>query len=132
VASMIQAALLTLLVLFTQYTVGEILTLSVLLGIINAFDVPARQSMVYDMVDHKEDLANAIALNSSMVNLARLIGPAIAGIVLEKFGASTCFLLNSFSFMAVILSLLMMKLPKHIPHSSSKKVMRELKEGFDY
>jgi MFS family permease len=102
------------------------------LGVINAFDVPARQSMVYEMVDHKEDLANAIALNSSMVNLARLIGPAIAGIVLEKFGASTCFLLNSFSFMAVILSLLMMRLPKHIPHSSSKKVMRELKEGFDY
>src|SRR5450631_402989 len=131
-ASLIQATLLTILVMFTHYTVGEILMFSVLLGMINAFDVPARQSMVNEMVDNKEDLSNAIALNSSMVNLARLIGPAIAGIVLEKFGASTCFLLNSFSFMAVILSLLMMKLPKHIPHSSSKKVMRELKEGFDY
>ena len=81
---MVQATLLTLLVLFNQYTVWEILTLSVLLGVINAFDVPARQSMIYEMVDDKEDLANAIALNSSMVNLARLIGPAIAGIVLEK------------------------------------------------
>lgn len=100
VASMIQAALLTLLILFTHYTVWEILTLSVLLGLINAFDVPARQSMVYDMVDQKEDLANAIALNSSMVNLARLIGPAISGIVLEKLGAGTCFLINAGSFLA--------------------------------
>ena len=132
VASMVQATLLFLLIFFIQYTVWEILSLSIMLGIINAFDVPARQSMVYEMVDHKEDLANAIALNSSMVNLARLIGPAIAGIVLEKLGASTCFLLNTLSFMAVILSLLFMKLPKHIPHSSSKKVMRELKEGYEY
>src|SRR5580693_151590 len=66
-ASLIQAALLAALVLFNNYTVWEVLSLSVLLGIINAFDVPARQSLVYDMVDHKEDLANAIALNSSMV-----------------------------------------------------------------
>jgi len=132
VASMVQAALLTLLVFFNQYTVWEILALSVLLGLINAFDVPARQSMVYDMVDHKEDLANAIALNSSMVNLARLIGPAIAGIVLEKLGAGTCFLLNAASFGAVILSLLLMRLPKHIPHIHTKKVMGELKEGLVY
>ena len=132
VASMVQATLLAVLVLFNQYTVWEILTLSVVLGIINAFDVPARQSMVYDMVDHKEDLANAIALNSSMVNLARLIGPAISGIVLEKLGAGVCFLLNAFSFLAVILSLLLMRLPKYVAQVHTKKVLGELKEGFVY
>jgi MFS family permease len=132
IASMIQAALLTILILFNQYAIWEILTLNVLLGLINAFDVPARQSMIYEMVDKKEDLANAIALNSSMVNLARLIGPAISGIVLESFGAGICFLLNTASFAAVILSLLLMKLPKYVPKIHTKKVMDELKEGFDY
>jgi MFS family permease len=132
IASMIQAALLTILILFNQYAIWEILTLNVLLGLINAFDVPARQSMIYEMVDKKEDLANAIALNSSMVNLARLIGPAISGIVLESFGAGICFLLNTASFAAVILSLLLMKLPKYVPQIHTKKVMGELKEGFDY
>src|ERR1019366_3906633 len=87
VASLIQATLLTGLVMFTRYTVAEIFAFSVLLGTINAFDVPARQSMVNEMIDNKEHLPNAIALNSSMVNLARLIGPAISGIVLEKLGA---------------------------------------------
>ena len=132
IASMIQATLLTILVLFNQYTVWEILTLNVLLGVINAFDVPARQAMVYEMVDDKEDLSNAIALNSSMVNLARLLGPAMAGIVLEELGAGICFLINTLSFAAVILSLLLMRLPKYIPKPYAKKVIGELKEGFTY
>ncbi|HXC03852.1 MAG TPA: MFS transporter [Bacteroidia bacterium] len=132
VLSMVQAILMTLLVLFNAYTVWEILSLSVVLGIINAFDVPARQSLVYDMVDHKEDLSNAIALNSSMVNLARLIGPAISGIVLETLGAGMCFMINAASFAAVLISLLLMHLPKHLPHIDNKKVLLELKEGFSY
>jgi MFS family permease len=132
IASMIQATLLTVLVMFNQYAVWEILMLNVLLGIINAFDVPARQAMVYEMVDDKEDLSNAIALNSSMVNLARLLGPAVAGIVLEKLGAGVCFLTNTLSFAAVILSLLLMRLPKYTPQVHTKKVMGELKEGYDY
>src|SRR4051812_46634200 len=78
VASMVQAVLLTVLVFTRSYNVWEIIVLSVVLGIINAFDVPARQSLVYDMVDNKADLPNALALNSSMVNLSRLIGPGIA------------------------------------------------------
>ncbi len=131
-ASLIQAVLLTVLVLFFQYTVWEILSLSILLGIINAFDVPARQSMVNEMIDNKDDLPNAIALNSSMVNLARLIGPAISGIVLEKLGAGTCFLINAFSFTAVIISLLLMNLPKFIPQQHSKKIIHEFKEGLKY
>jgi MFS family permease len=132
VASMVQATILTLLVLFAHYAIWEILTLSIVLGIINAFDVPARQALVYDMVDNKDDLSNAIALNSSMVNLARLVGPAFAGIVLEKLGAGICFLLNAASFAAVLLSLLLMKLPKYISLERKKKGISELKEGFDY
>lgn len=131
-ASLVQAALLTLLVLTKNYTVWEILSLSVVLGIINAFDVPARQSLVYEMVDQKEDLPNAIALNSSMVNLARLIGPALSGIVLEKLGAGTCFLINALSFVAVIISLLLMRLPDYVTPERNKKVLVELREGYGY
>src|ERR1700744_4665265 len=132
VASMIQAALLAILILFNHYTVWEILGLSVLLGIINAFDVPARQSLVYEMVADKDDLPNVLALNSSMVNLSRLIGPAIAGIVLEKLGDDMCFLLNALSFVAVIGSLLLMRLPKYIKKPHTKNVFGELREGFAY
>ncbi len=132
VASMIQAALLAILILFNHYTVWEILGLSVLLGIINAFDVPARQSLVYEMVADKDDLPNALALNSSMVNLSRLIGPAIAGIVLEKLGDGTCFALNALSFVAVIGSLLLMKLPKYVRKEHEKNAFGEFVEGFNY
>src|ERR1700710_1842049 len=113
-ASLAQALLLATLILLKHYEVWEILTLSVILGIINAFDVPARQSLVYEMVDNKDDLPNALALNSSMVNLSRIIGPAIAGLVLESIGDGACFLLNALSFVAVVVSLLMMRLPKYI------------------
>lgn len=132
IASMIQAALLAALVIFTHYTVWEIFALSIVLGVINAFDVPSRQSMVNEMVDKKEDLPNAIALNSSMGKLAWLIGPAISGIVLENMGAGTCFLINALSYVAVITSLFLIKFPPFIPHPQSKKVMREFKEGFVY
>jgi MFS family permease len=128
----VQAALLAVLILLKHYEVWEILTLSVFLGIINAFDVPARQSLVYEMIDDKDDLPNALALNSSMVNLSRLIGPGIAGIILEKVGDGACFLLNALSFVAVITSLLMMRLPKYISKPHTKNVFGELKEGYSY
>src|SRR6201985_1300469 len=131
IASLIQAALLAILILLKHYSVWEILTLSVMLGIINAFDVPARQSLVYDMVDDKSDLPNALALNSSMVNLSRIIGPAIAGIVLETLGDGACFLLNALSFVAVIASLLLMRLPKYVKKEHKKNVFGELKEGLE-
>jgi MFS family permease len=108
------------------------LALSVLLGLVNAFDVPARQSLVYEMVDDKKDLPNALALNSSMVNLSRLIGPGIAGIVIEKLGDDVCFGLNALSFVAVIISLLMMRLPKYIKKENAKNVFTQLQEGFAY
>jgi len=132
VASLIQATLLAILIFSRQSTVWEILSLSVILGIINAFDVPARQALVYEMVDDKANLANALALNSSMVNLARLVGPAVSGIVLEKFGAGACFSLNALSFVAVITSLLLMRLPAHTRRADKKKVITDLSEGFVY
>ncbi|MDF2433984.1 MAG: hypothetical protein JWP44_3615 [Mucilaginibacter sp.] len=131
-ASMIQAILLAVLILTNHYVIWEILTLSVVLGIINAFDVPARQPMVHDMVNDKEDIVNALALNSAMVNIARLVGPALSGIVLQTLGAGICFSLNAVSFLAVITSLLMMKLPKFNPPAVKKKVTSELAEGFEY
>ena len=131
-ASMVQAILLAALILANHYVIWEILTLSALLGIINAFDVPARQPMVHEMVDDKADLANAISLNSAMVNLARLIGPALSGMVLQRWGAGFCFSLNALSFIAVIISLLLMKFPAFTPPATKKKVLSELAEGFRY
>lgn len=132
IASMVQAILITLLVFFKNYDIGEIIALSALLGFINAFDVPARQSLVYEMVEDKNDLPNALALNSSMVNLSRLIGPAIAGLIIETFGDDVCFGLNALSFVAVIASLLMMKLPRQQTKPHTKNIIAELKEGFAY
>ncbi|MGI4727601.1 MAG: MFS transporter [Janthinobacterium lividum] len=132
IVSMIQAILLTVLIFFKHYNVWEVLALSVMLGIINAFDVPARQSLVYEMVDDKNDLPNALALNSSMVNLSRLIGPAIAGLAIEKLGDDVCFGLNALSFVAVIISLLLMKLPKIEVKKNTKNVLAELREGLNY
>lgn len=130
--SLIQALALALLVYLGNYELWHILILTAALGAINAFDVPARQSLVYDMVERPEHLPNAIALNSSMVNVARLIGPALSGVILAEFGAEVCFLSNAFSFMAVILSLLMMRLPPFAFRQRMTTVMSDLNEGFHY
>lgn len=132
VASMVQAVLLAILAFTNHYQVWQILSLSVVLGVINAYDVPARQPLVHDIINDKADLPNALAFNSSMVNFARLVGPALSGIILEKFGASICFMLNALSFVAVITSLLFMKLPPYTPPKEKKEVFTELKEGFTY
>jgi len=132
IASMLQAVFLTLLVLSKHYTVWEILALSSILGVINAFDVPARQSLVNEMVDDKKYLPNALALNSSMVNLSRLIGPAIAGLILEKFGDIFCFGLNALSFVAVIASILMMRLPSLQKTHDEKNILQDIKDGWNY
>lgn len=131
-ASMIQAILLAVLILTGHYVMWEILTLSAILGTINAFDVPARQPMVHEMVNDKTDLANALSLNSAMVNMARLIGPALSGMVLQQAGAGTCFIINAVSFIAVIVSLLLMKFPEFTPPATTKKISSELAEGLRY
>jgi MFS family permease len=132
IASLIQAMALAALVITGDFEVWHILSLSIILGIINAFDVPARQSMVYDMMPHKDDVPAAIALNSSMVHVARLIGPALSGIVLEAWGASVCFSINAVSFIAVIISLLMMQLPPYKKSPRTSNVLTDLKNGFTY
>jgi MFS family permease len=132
IAAMIQAILLAALMLTNSYVIWEILSLSVLLGAINALDVPARQTIVHEMVNDKEDLANAISLNSAMANLAKLIGPALSGLILPRFGAGTCFVINAGSFITVISSLLLMKIPKSQASPIKKKVISELVEGFNY
>jgi MFS family permease len=132
VASLLQAVTLTFLVLSPDFEVWHILALTVFLGIINAFDVPARQALVYDMVGNKEDIPNAIALNSSMVHAARLVGPALSGIMLEVFGAEACFSVNACSFIAVIVSLLLMNLPKYKKSVRLNNAWGDLVNGYKY
>lgn len=132
ILSMIQASLLALLIITGHYVLWQILVLSVLLGIINAFDVPARQSMIHEVLNDPNDLPNALSLNSAMASVARLLGPAASGIILENFGAGICFLLNAASFGGVILSLVFMKLPAVAIAPTKKKVWSDLLEGFVY
>jgi MFS family permease len=130
--AMIQALVLSFLVMFHLIKIWHVIVLSIVLGIINAFDMPTRQSFLVEMVEEKKDLGNAIAINSSMVNLARLLGPSAAGLLIAAFGEGTCFLINAISYMAVIVSLLLMKIePKNVKPRNSK-VWQELKEGFRY
>ena len=131
--SMLQAFILAALVLTNTIQVWEIILLSIILGIFDALDMPTRQSFMVEMIgNNHNDLGNAIAMNSSMVNGARLIGPAVAGILISTFGEGWCFLLNAISYIAVLYSLLSMKL-KHKPVSLKKKeTFRELKEGYKY
>ena len=129
---LVQAGLLASIVLFTHYTVWGIIVLSIVQGIINAFDLPARQSLVNEIIEKKENLVNAIALNSSMGKLAWLIGPAVSGIVLAKYGAGICFLINALSYLSVIVALAFIKVSPHIPQARSRNAFAEIKEGFNY
>ncbi len=134
--SMLQALTLALLLLGNVLTptnaVWPILLLSALLGIINAFDMPARQSLVVHMVEKREDLSNAIALNSAMFNAARLLGPSVAGVLVAAMGEGMCFLANGLSYIAVIAALLAMKLSTDDGPRPRGNVWHELTEGFRY
>lgn len=132
IASMVQAVLLALLVITGHTLVWAILVLSVILGIINAFDVPARQALVHDVVAGQDDLPNALSLTTATASLAQLLGPAVSGIVLSVFGAGVCFLINAASFGGVIVSLLLMKLPAHEEKRSEKKIGKAFAEGLAY
>ncbi|MCW8995919.1 MAG: MFS transporter, partial [Psychromonas sp.] len=131
--ALLQAVLLTILVFLNVIQIWHIIILSIILGLINAFDMPIRQAFVFDMIeDHKEDVGNAIALNSSMVNAARLIGPSIAGILIATVGEGWCFLVNSISFIAVVVSLLRMQIKTKPKPIKDFKIYQQLKEGFSY
>ena len=130
--SMLQAFAVAALVLTNTIAVWHIMLLSVLLGIINAFDTPVRQAFVVEMIEKREDLGNAIALNSSMFNSARLLGPSIAGLLIAAVGEGICFLLNGISYLAVIFALMQMKIVWKKPPAAKTHILRELKEGFVY
>ena len=132
IASMVQAVMLAVLVLTGHKVVWAILVLSTILGIINAFDVPARQALVHDVVTDQADLPNAFSLTTAMASLAQLLGPALSGIVLSAFGAPVCFFINAASFGGVIISLLLMKLPAQVHRPSQKNVLADFADGFSY
>lgn len=132
IALMVQAGALAAMVWLNYYSIAWISALSLMQGLINSFDTTARQALMVDLVDDKEDLPNAIALNSSAFNAARLVGPALAGIILSSLGEDICFLVNFLSFIAVICCLLMMKL-KLIPASKSEvNIWMDLRKGYEY
>jgi MFS family permease len=130
--AMLQAALLALLSGTGVIAVWHIVVLSIFLGIVNAFDIPTRQSFLVEMVQGREDLANAIALNSSMFNAARLVGPSLAGVVIRLVGEPLCFLLNAVSFLAVLASLLAMRVAPRPAAAPPAPLLRGLGEGFRY
>jgi MFS family permease len=132
VLSMIQSCALAVLALAHIITVWEIIALCLMQGLINAFDMPARQAFVIQMVENREDLGNAIALNSSMVNGTRLIGPAIAGVLIAAVGEGYCFLIDGISYIAVIFSLLLMRITVAQARSATRHVWGELHEGWKY
>ncbi|MCR4443308.1 MAG: MFS transporter [Peptococcaceae bacterium] len=130
--AMLQALVLAALVLTGRLQTWQIICLGVFLGCVNAFDMPIRQSFIADLVDKKEDLGNAIALNSSMFNAARLVGPSIAGILVSLVGEGLCFLVNGISYFAVIVALLAVKVTGRPAEKRRGGVFQDLKEGFSY
>jgi len=130
--SMVQSLALAWMTLSGHITIPWLLGLSVMQGMINAFDMPGRQAFMVKMVDDRRDLQNAIAINSSMVNMARLVGPSLAGMLIAVSSEGWCFLIDGISYMAVIASLLMMRLHdpavKRVPTST----LHELKAGWTY
>lgn len=127
-----QALALSILVLTGTVRIWHVIALSIFLGIINSFDMPIRQSFMVEMIEDKKDLGNAIALNSSVVNVARLIGPSIAGLLIAAVGEGICFLLNAISYGAVIASLLMMRISPRQENGGVKKIWQEMADGFRY
>ena len=130
--SMLQSLALALLALPGIITVREVLALQLVQGVINAFDTPARQSFIVDMIEDRADLPNAIALNSSMVNGSRIIGPSIGGVIIAAVGEGWCFMIDAISYLAVIASLVAMHVAKRPPRQHRGRVMEELREGFEY
>ncbi len=145
ILAMIQASILAFLTISSQVQVWHLIALGVFAGVVNAFDMPTRSAFVYDLVDKKEDLPAAIAMNSTLMNVTRLIGPALAGFIVAALGTGMCFLINAVSYIAVIWALLLIKpepksaaisasktVSKSDPHTEDSSIFRELKAGLDY
>src|SRR5580698_8982680 len=131
-AAMLQSAALAVFAFTGWMTVWDLMYLGAAQAVINAFDMPARQSFMRQMVDDRADLPNAIALNSSMVNGARLLGPTVAAALVAGFGEGWCFAIDAASYVAVIISLLVMNVPPRVPAKSSGDVWGEMKDGWRY
>jgi MFS family permease len=131
VLSMLQSLALAVLALAGIITVGEVLALQVLQGVINAFDTPARQAFVVSMIEDRADLPNAIALNSTMVNASRILGPSIGGVLIAAVGEGWCFLVDAISYLAVIASLMAMHMV-HQERRGGTRLVEELAAGFRY
>ena len=132
VLAMVQSLTLAALALTGTIEVWHILVLQGLQGVINSFDMPARQSLMIDLLEDRNDLSNAIALNSTMVNGSRLIGPSLAGLIIAWASEGWCFLFDGLSYGAVILSLLLMKLAPHTKPTARQHMLQDLREGFAY
>jgi MFS family permease len=132
ILSMLQSLALAVLALAGVITVAEVIVLQVFQGVINAFDTPARQAFVVTMIEDRADLPNAIALNSSMVNASRILGPSIGGVLIAAVGEGWCFLVDAISYLAVIASLLAMRMPESSRRTVETRVLEELRAGFRY
>ncbi len=130
--AMVQSLALAALTLTHRITIPEILALSVFQGLINAFDMPGRQAFMVQMVNDRTDLSNAIAINSSMVNLARLLGPSLAGMVIAATNEGWCFLIDGVSYVAVIASLVMMRIDVAAVKPTATSMLAQLREGWAY
>jgi MFS family permease len=131
-AAAVQSFAMAALTLAHVITLWEIIALATLQGLVNAFDMPARQAFLVQMVEDRNDLGNAIAINSSMANGARLIGPAIAGFVIAALGEGWCFLIDGISYFAVMASLLLMRIRPIDVHLSKSSMFEQMREGWDY
>lgn len=131
-AAALQSLALAALTLAHVITLWEIIALSAVQGVINAFDMPGRQSFLVQMVEDREDLSNAIAINSTLANIAKLAGPALAGFLIAAVGEGWCFLIDGISYFAVIASLLLMRIRPIKSHRSRASVVEQMREGWDY
>jgi MFS family permease len=132
IAAAIQSLTFAALTLSHIVTIWQVIALSALQGLINAFDAPGRHAFFVQMIEDRKDLGNAIALNSTMVNGARLLGPALAGITIGLVGEGGCFLIDGISYVAVVASLLMMRIkPREVLHTADN-LFRQMREGWDY
>ncbi len=130
--AMVQSLALAVLTLTHRINITEVLCLSVMQGLINAFDMPGRQSFMIKMVEGKADLSNAIAINLSMVNVARLIGPSLAGLIIAASNEGWCFTIDGVSYIAVIVSLLAMRIPPGEDQRESGSLAAQMREGWAY
>jgi MFS family permease len=132
ICSMVQSLALAVLALAGIITVAEVLALQVCQGVINAFDTPARQAFVVTMIEDRADLSNAIALNSLMVNASRIVGPSVGGVLIAAAGEGWCFLVDAVSYLAVIASLLAMRVRRDTRRPTETRVLEELRAGLGY